>query len=573
MLRGHGKTTMRDRAASPRTSLAPDKLLTILLGAGLVLRLALAWAPFDYLAHRGPLIDDAFYGFSIARNLARGAGATADGLHPTSGFQPLYTALLVPFYRLLPQDPILPIHLALTLLALCGSITGWLIYRMVRRFASRRAALFSLFLWTFSPALLVWGANGLETALFGLLLTASLEYYLGSVRPSPAPARLIALGALLGLTVLSRVDGILLAAGICLDMLCLRVPMGRRLKGIGTIGIVATLVVSPYLFWLHDRFGAILPESGRATRFLSLCYGSRFVLGARSGLFFPPDSPPLFYYWGSLRKALQVLQEQPVLFPASLLTSVAGLLGWLGPQRWVLVAGGALLWVANLAALRRPAGVGEGAWKGFARVAGVCALLWIPAYAFVGLGQWWFSRYFFPLFLFCTIVSGVALDRLGEGVAALRRLGLRRFALLACGIHLLAFAAQAPGAFLQHKPNLNVSTYLVAVQALDAQLPPGSRAGAFQSGTLGYFSKSHVVNLDGVVNGDAARALREKRMVPYIREEGIEAVIDWPWIMDALLVRRSPEGSARQLGPPERAGPFLMILVEPSGERLAQLSP
>jgi hypothetical protein len=62
-------------------------------------------------------------------------------------------------------------------------------------------------------------------------------------------------------------------------------------------------------------------------------------------------------------------------------------------------------------------------------------------------------------------------------------------------------------------------------------------------------------------------------MVPYIRDEGIEAVIDWPWILEALLVRRSPEGSTRGLGTPHQAGPFLMILVEPPGERLARLSP
>ncbi|MCI0656492.1 MAG: hypothetical protein L0170_05410, partial [Acidobacteria bacterium] len=99
-----------DRPAPPPSKPASDKVLTFLLGAGLILRLGIAWAPFDYLARRGPLIDDAFYGFSIARNLARGAGATSDGLHPTSGFQPLYTLLLVPFYRWFPQDPILPIH-------------------------------------------------------------------------------------------------------------------------------------------------------------------------------------------------------------------------------------------------------------------------------------------------------------------------------------------------------------------------------------------------------------------------------------------------------------------------------
>ena len=559
-----------DRSDPSRAHPASDKTLMTLLGTGLLLRLGLAWAPFDYLAQRGPLIDDAFYGFSIARNLARGIGATADGLHATSGFQPLYTLLLVPFYRLFPQDPILPIHLALTLLALCSGLTGWFIYRIVRRFASRRAALFALFLWTFSPALLITGLNGLETGLFGLLLAASLEMYLGKVRSNPDPPNLAALGALLGLTALARVDGILLAAGISFDLLRLPLPRLRRLKSLGIVGLVAALTLLPYLLWLHHRFGALLPESGSATRFLSLCYGTRFVFGARSATFFPPESPPLLYYWGSLRKALQTLLEQPLLFPASLLTAPVSLLGWLGPQRWLLVVGGAFLGLTNLVALRHRAGLGEGAWKGFARVAGISALLWIPAYAFGALGQWWFSRYFFPLFLLSTMVSGAALDRLGEGVAGLRRLGPRKMMLLACGLHALVFATQVPGTFLRHKPNLNVSTYLLAVQALDAQLPAGSRVGAFQSGTVGYFSRCQVINLDGVVNRDATRALREQRMATYIRQEGITAVIDWPWILEALLVRRSPEGSAQELGTAHRAGPFVMILVEPTGERLAR---
>src|SRR5262245_4025278 len=317
----HGKAALMDRTAPPRPKTAPDKVLTLLLGAGLIVRLALAWAPFDYLAQRGPLVDDAFYSFSIARNLARGAGATSDGLHPTSGFQPLYTLLLVPFYRWFPHDPILPIHLALTLLALSGALTGWFIFRMIRRFASRRASMFALLLWTFSPALLVSGANGLETGLFGLLLAATLDFYLGKVRSNPDARRLAILGTLLGLTVLARVDGILLAAGISFDLLRQPLPVSRRVRNLGTMGMVAALILLPYLLWLYDRFGAILPESGSATRFLSLCYGTRFVFGARSGVFFPPESPPLFYYWGSLRKALQTLQEQPLLFPASLLTA------------------------------------------------------------------------------------------------------------------------------------------------------------------------------------------------------------------------------------------------------------
>ena len=75
----------------------------------------------------------------------------------------------------------------------------------------------------------------------------------------------------------------------------------------------------------------------------------------------------------------------------------------------LVFAGGALL-ALNLLLLRRPEGSGDDAWYGFARVGTFCALLWLPAYAFGVLGQWWFERYFFPLFLLMALASGPALD-------------------------------------------------------------------------------------------------------------------------------------------------------------------
>src|SRR5258705_4659295 len=151
------KTVVQERV--PREGSPRGGILLALLAAVLRLRLFLAWAPFSYLAGRGPLIDDAFYSFGIARNLALGHGPTADGIHPTSGFQPLYTFLLVPFYLLFPRDPILPIHLGLTVLAMAGAATGWFLFRIVSRIASRPAALFSLTLWTFAPYFLTQGLN------------------------------------------------------------------------------------------------------------------------------------------------------------------------------------------------------------------------------------------------------------------------------------------------------------------------------------------------------------------------------------------------------------------------------
>jgi hypothetical protein len=171
------------------------------------------------------------------------------------------------------------------------------------------------------------------------------------------------------------------------------------------------------------------------------------------------------------------------------------------------------------------------------------------------------------------VASGPIADRLARSPAVARRLAPGGFLAAAALLHLLYFAAQVPGELLRHKPYQNVSEYIEAARVLDASLPPGSRGGAFQSGTVGYFARHTVINLDGVVNRDAARALREKRMSDYIREEGIEAIIDWPLWFEALLVQRSPEGAGRGLGPAEPAGRFLLIRVQPARNRIASLGP
>jgi hypothetical protein len=281
---------------------------------------------------------------------------------------------------------------------------------------------------------------------------------------------------------------------------------------------------------------------------------------------------PPAYYLGSLRKAVQVLLGEPILFPSSLLLHPASALKIFTPRAFGLVFGGGALLAANLLPLRRRPAPRDDAWRGLIRVGTLCALLWIPAYAFAILGQWWFNRYFFPLFLLMAIASGLLIARIGEAIPLFRRIGLARFAALAVLLHLACFALQVPEQFLRHKPYQNVSGYIEAAGTLDRALPPGSRGGAFQSGTVGYFARHPVINLDGVVNRDATRALREKRMSDYIRSEGIEAIIDWPLWFEALLVQRSPEGDGKRLGPAEPAGRFLLIRVAPAGNRVASLS-
>ncbi len=268
----------------------------------------------------------------------------------------------------------------------------------------------------------------------------------------------------------------------------------------------------------------------------------------------------------SLRDSMAVVLQEPLLFPSSLLLAVASAAKVFSPRAILLVMAGGAALAANLLFLRRPRGSPDDAWRGLARVGLLCTAFWIPAYAFGVLGQWWFQRYFFPLFLLMAPASGLVADRIARSRVIGKWMRPAGFVAAAACLHLLLFAWQTPEEFFRTKPFRNVSSYMQAARVLDETLPAGSLGGAFQSGTIGYFARHPVINLDGVVNRDAARALKEKRMADYIREEGIEAIIDWPLWIEALLVRRSPAGAA-SLGPTRQAGLFLLMRVEPSPGR------
>ena len=146
----------KKRRSGPKPAPRPEgrrdlNLALIILALGLVIRLAIAWQPFQFHLKYGPLVDDAFYSLNIARHLARGDGPTGDGINRTNGFQPLYVFLMVPAYLVWPEDRIKPIYAALTLQALVNAALGWFLFRIARRRYGPGPALFALSCFCCSP--------------------------------------------------------------------------------------------------------------------------------------------------------------------------------------------------------------------------------------------------------------------------------------------------------------------------------------------------------------------------------------------------------------------------------------
>jgi hypothetical protein len=218
-----------------------------------------------------PTQDDGFYYFQIARNVARGAGSTFDGLHPTNGYHPLWLLALVPIFAVMP-GPQAAAHAAVWLQGLLLAGATAVAYLGARRrlepWPAAAAALVFLIL-ALRPSL-----GGLEFALHALAVAACLW----AVGARPAWA----VGLLLALAFLARLDNLLLA-------LVLVHPRWRR----ASIPLLwpTLLAALAYVAVNVALFGDTLPVSGLAKRLWSAhlltqdpVYRAHGFLGAKLSL-------------------------------------------------------------------------------------------------------------------------------------------------------------------------------------------------------------------------------------------------------------------------------------------------
>lgn len=499
------------------------RIALVLFLAGLALRILVAWLPIEYLIESHAtqlfLIDDSFISHGIARNLAQGRGMTFDGVHVTNGFQPLYVFLLVPLYRLVPHDPVLPIHLALTALAALNSLCGALLYRTVRLLGADAGALFGLAVWSFSPGVVRLGINGLETSLAALLLAWALYHHLAHLRlaATPRTRSFVVLGVLLGGAVLARIDSVLFAAAVAADLVLLGARRGRLrefVAGTALAGALALAVTSPWVALNLSQRGTLVPDSGRAVRFAAL---DRYA-----------HEPPGGYYAQNLLRSVATLSDNPAL-PG--FRSFRGL-DYYKPEWWGLAVNLPLfIGLCTLAA--RGGKLGHLVFL----LPYVCLML--CAYSFYVLGQWFYPRYYYaPMYVVVLVVS-VALGSLYAGLP-----GRRLRATLAAALVLLL----AVGFALEWRSIASRQSgcgYLQLARWIEVNTPPEAVVGAFQSGVLGYFLERKVVNLDGVVNPEALEALQRQEVFAYVKREGIDLIADAAWVVQVSLMQNSKNTPAQ----------------------------
>ncbi|MDY7080305.1 MAG: hypothetical protein SXV54_25765 [Chloroflexota bacterium] len=470
------------------------RVLWVAIAMGIVARLLLPWLSLSFLLEY-VVSDDAFYYFTIARNVVHGLGVTFDGLTPTNGFHPLWLICLLPIYAVAGGDAELALRLSLALgslfsvgavLLLGLAVARWMRNPMAGRLAS---ALFALNLYA-----VIEGVNGLETSL-ALLLLSIVLLLLARWQEGGAAHGSLWLGVASGALVWARSDMALVLVGLYAYLLLSRRARFWSLAGATS---VAGLMIVLWLAWSWVAVGTPVQSSGVAIPWITRArmedaitggwMTPAMVTGRVWQHFVQTTLYQMLNYAGvGLVAGLIVLLvrvREARLSPKDMVYMVAGLPGW--------------LW-----------------WGG----AGTLVMLLLSEFVRFSLREWYIA----PLSLWCSVFGAGLL----AGWAAAPRMRTRRSFVVACVVLGLLAGGQVWRDLGQHGRYWFQLDQLAAARWIATNTPEDDVVGSWTAGIYGYFARRRVVNLDGVVNWDAVHAYQARDLYGYMRGQHIRWLVDF----------------------------------------------
>ena len=498
-------------------------------------------------------IDDMYYYLLLVRHSLHSGLVSVDGVRPTNGFHPLYFLLLRGIYPHTTEAQLPTV--AVTMLALFHAATGVTLWLTLRRLAGRVIGGLLAGIYAANPYVLGIVLQGLETPIACFFAALGLWAYVCWMQEGRTAYRAMMLLAL-PLAVFSRTDTIFLGVAIALTPLFLpgHRPLRDWRKADLLLLALCALPVLLFTLWSWRDTGEFIQTSGRAHSYWqSIGYWTELNASLR--------------HLGALRvpiAALGFLVSILIAFPTWILSGFYYLLSYHGAG-WLLL--GARTMLTPSASQRE----GNATAARLSRsLLLFLALLW----GFYAL----FFRHCMEWYWHTSVYSAALL--VGLGVAPLRHLDAGRFqavvahrrfpalaitaCLLALGLTGLSFnTLKTKPAGLRAYTDTRSSDIPLGeiVEAGDPALasqvhsPPPSRplltvvpkggvVGVFNSGAVGWdYPELQVVNLDGLVNNGAYRAIRRGEIGQYMLDEHIAYLLT----SEVVLKRFAPFGLQQYL--------------------------
>lgn len=489
------------------------------LALATVYQLLCTMQPIAFLNQHVLVMDDVYYYFQVARNLALNGRATFDGLHTTSGIQLLW-GLLLWLVALVNSDKVGFIRAVLVLSTLLNGIAGLALWRLGRDLYSGEvgdlAALFwSGFMVALSPMMI-----GLEYPLHMLTavaITAVCWWMFVERQAAPALLRLLLLGVLLTVNYWVRLDSALISLliwwGVGVLLFRRRTSARSFAAGMAALTLPPVLGAVVYVATCWRLARTVVPVSGMVKRY----YATQHFRGYswRTSL------AGHVFWW--VRIESRALLD---VFYSSLLAGHRPL-----GEPVPLVALGLIL-LATATTVRRLV-IGDTDDPRRRRAAVFLGLLWLlgslhAALVVTTIGH--FSdvtqHYYAWLWIACCLWTALMVQSF---LSRLSSPGVQRQAVIVGLVAFLALHAwDGLGRFVVYSsPNLH-NRRLPVMKWIAEHLPPDARIGAWNAGQLGYFCDRTIVNLDGLANDRhyLRYLLRGTPIRDYLAAEHIDYLID-----------------------------------------------
>jgi len=459
--------------------------------------------------------DDFYYYAKTAENIANGKGITYDGITPTAGFHPLY-AFTFSLGFMMFKSELGPLYFALIISSIANILVALFIYLILKKYSENAAIIAALF-WIINPFAFFMSVNGMETSLYLMFFVMTIWYYLKMKDRRVYSAKDgLCLGLLLGLTYLARADAIFLAGAIFIDQLIMwikdkayegakNILQYRKNYFFLTIAIGFLIMATPWFIFNIVNFGSIQPDSNIAIQVLE--YSKYFSSG-------------FDYVKLALVIAQQIISVPFVLimmlgFGKFYIKSVDGYLNVLHVTLSLAICG----MLAAYIIVKRKKFLAE--MKRYKDMWFLLILFIFFMYYPIVLLRGSTPRYFAPIFILCMIILSIILAFVIDNMKS--RIRCIKFIVLAICVIFMVFT------FLFIRANLSQDWQGEMYQGarwLEANTPQNATIGSPDSGIFGYYSHRRIINLDGVMNRNAAIARRDKNLTAYIDSQNIDYLID-----------------------------------------------
>jgi len=454
--------------------------------------------PWGSSLNKKPFIEDAWYGFSIARSIANGFGITIDQSQATNGFQPLQVLIDSILYFFSNSDDlaiILSFSLRLLLHISSAIIFSNLIKQLVTGPRHENFHIFTFSIYLFHPAIITCALNGLETGLLLFLFLVFITLVMNHTSVKPIKYSITSTTLCAIALIYTRIDMIVVLS--CF-LIWYFFYFSKRISIRMVLAI--SIAVTPWLLWNFVNFGSIVPISGQQQQDPSISL-FRITHLVKSLLY--NASPWLGSTYDQNNLSLEAV---------SFLLRVFFFL-------WIMLFLPSKLSLSRFYLIRRD-------FFGLIIVLVLGLLILSCYYGIVTFATYFYQRY---TVLTAPLVLILVLLKVNEATRTQRRIIFVAFL-----ISLLQFSV------FYHSTKSENALYDNQVNLVMESIPEDQVVGARQSGTLGYF-RNRVINLDGKVNPRAPKD--EHAMHRYLKSVNIDWLCDWPSELAKVVVNYENEWS------------------------------